>query len=218
MCTLLAAGAGFARAQVAGTVDPSFSGGTTFNSDPQSVVVQDNGKIVIGGAFETIDGQARNRMARLLPNGVLEDLSTFNPGNSFATYSVQCLAGLPDGKVLAGGYFMLSRLLPDGSVDPSFNSGATIAYDGSSTLYCIAVQADGKILIGGEFTTVDHQSRNGIARLLPDGSVESTATFNAGTGADGGSIHSMALQEDGKLSSSGNSPPSTDSPGVTSPA
>ncbi len=199
MCTLLAAGAGFARAQVAGTVDPSFSGGTTFNSDPQSVVVQDNGKIVIGGAFETIDGQARNRMARLLPNGVLEDLSTFNPGNSFATYSVQCLAGLPDGKVLAGGYFMLSRLLPDGSVDPSFNSGATIAYDGSSTLYCIAVQADGKILIGGEFTTVDHQSRNGIARLLPDGSVESTATFNAGTGADGGSIHSMALQEDGKI-------------------
>ena len=73
MCTLLAAGAGFARAQVAGTVDPSFSGGTTFNSDPQSVVVQDNGKIVIGGAFETIDGQARNRMARLLPNGVLEE-------------------------------------------------------------------------------------------------------------------------------------------------
>src|SRR3954465_7880829 len=52
----------------------------------------------------------------------------------------------------------------------------------------IAVQPDGKILIGGEFTTVAPNgglpvTRNRIARLNPDGSLDAAFNPNADSGA-----------------------------------
>ncbi|MGI8601671.1 MAG: delta-60 repeat domain-containing protein [Verrucomicrobiales bacterium] len=38
-------------------------------------------------------------------------------------------------------------------------------------------------VIGGNFASVNDQPRNRIARLHADGTVESTDTFNPGTGA-----------------------------------
>ena len=43
-----------------------------------SVVVQADGKILVGGGFTSIGGQPRNRVARLNPDGTLD--TTFNPG------------------------------------------------------------------------------------------------------------------------------------------
>ena len=62
----------------------------------------------------------------------------------------------------------------------------------------MAVQADGKIVLGGQFTTVNGTARNRIARLNGDGSLESTATFNPGTGANS-FVFCVAVQADGKL-------------------
>ena len=41
------------------------------------------------------------------------------------------------------------------------------------------------IVLAGSFTSVYGQPRNRIARLNADGTLEGTATFNAGTGVDG---------------------------------
>ena len=60
--------------------------------------------------------------------------------------------------------------VPDG-FDPNANSG----------VFSIAVQTDGKILIGGFFTTLNGGTvtRNRIARLNTDGTVDTTFNPNA---------------------------------------
>src|SRR5438552_13991834 len=68
------------------------------------VVVQPDGKILIGGDFTTLSpngGAAvtRNRIARLNPDGTLD---AFNPN---ANNTVNSIAVQADGKILAGGFF-----------------------------------------------------------------------------------------------------------------
>src|SRR5690606_14915834 len=61
-----------------------------------------------------------------------------------------------------------------------------------------AVQPDWKLLVWGVFTQFGGQPRGRIARLLPDGSLESTATFDPGTGADD-VVSALVAQPDGKM-------------------
>ena len=56
-------------AQAAG-VDDGFR--AEANSSVQSIAIQDDGKIILGGGFGTISGQSRVRLARLLPNGEID--------------------------------------------------------------------------------------------------------------------------------------------------
>lgn len=131
------------------------------------------------------------------------DLS-FNPVLSDDSF-VFAIAVQPDGKILLGGQFAnvngqprntIVRLLSDGTLEDTatFNAGA----GPDDSVYSIALQADGKILIGGRFSTVNGQPRNNVARLLSDGTLEDSATFNAGTGPSG-SVTSFAIQPDGKI-------------------
>ena len=106
-----------------------------------------------------------------------------------------------DGKVLIGGWFTtyngvsrnyIARLNADGSLDSSFNVGS----GANGFVQSIASQGDGKVLIGGSFTTYNGVSRNYIARLNADGSLDSS--FNVGSGANS-AIRSIVLQGDGKV-------------------
>ena len=76
----------------------------------------------------------------------------------------------------------------------TFNPGS----GADDALTGLAVQADGKILLAGGFTEVDGQPRNRVARLNADGSLESTTTFDLGTGAND-LVYSVAVQADGKI-------------------
>ena len=58
----------------------------------------------------------------------------------------------------------LGRLNADGTVDASFNPGA------SDGVYSLALQADGRILVGGGFTTLRGQSAPATQSLTFDGS------------------------------------------------
>ncbi len=62
-----------------------------------ALVVQTDGKIVLGGAFSSLNGVTRNHIGRLNPDGSLD--TTFNPG---ANGDVDLLALQPDGKILVG--------------------------------------------------------------------------------------------------------------------
>ena len=81
-----------------------------------------NGNILLGGFFNSIDGQVRNHIAQLNPDGTLD--TAFDPN---ANGSVWSIATQADGKILVGGDFTniggqprngIARLNPDGSVDP----------------------------------------------------------------------------------------------------
>ena len=181
------------------TFNPGFA-----NNNVNSVALQSDGKILIGGLFTTVDGQTRNHLARLNVDGSLESTATFNPGTG-ANENVYSVVVQPDGKILLGGLFTsvdgqtrnsIARLNADGSLEgaATFNPGT----GANGSIRSIVQQADGKILLGGEFTSVNGQPRNHIARLHPDGSLESTVTFNPGTGADA-TVRTLALQADGGI-------------------
>src|SRR6185312_16711754 len=59
----------------------------------------------------------------------------------------------------------------------------------------IARQADGKMLIAGSFANVGADTRNGIARLEPDGTID--ASF--GDAAVVGDVMAVAVQPDGAI-------------------
>jgi uncharacterized delta-60 repeat protein len=166
---------------------------TDFNPDANefvySIAVQADGKILIGGKFTSIGGVARNQIARLNPSGSLD--AGFNPNASGSVYSIALQA---DGKILVGGEFTTShiaRLNPSGSLDAGFNPNVSGVL---FSIASIAVQADGKILIGGNFATIGGVGRINIARLNPDGSLDTTFNPNAN-----GYVISIAVQADGKI-------------------
>jgi len=131
--------------------------------------LQVDGKILAGGDFSTIGGQARNLIARLDPTTGLAD--SFSPAATDLT--VRSIAVQADGKVLVGGIFTtfagqartnMARLDPTNGLADSF------APNPDGLVYSIAVQADGRILAGGMFTTLatnggDTVTRNYIARF-----------------------------------------------------
>lgn len=178
-----------------GSADPGFN--PDANDQVYSMGVQTDGKILVGGDFTILGGQMRNRIARLNANGNL-DLG-FNPSVSSTVYALAIQA---DGKILVGGAFTnvagqtrnrIARLNADGSLDFAFNPDAN---NGGmyNTVNSLAVQTDGKILVGGVFTTMGGNTRNYIARLNVDGSVDSEFNPNANN-----SVYSLMGQADGKI-------------------
>src|SRR5438309_937817 len=131
-------------------------------------------------------------------------LDGFDPNANGTVYVVVVQ---PDGKILIVGDFTtlspnggaavtrnrIARLNPDGTLDTAFDPSA------NNVIYAIALQADGKILIGGAFTTLSPNggaavTRNRIARLNPDGTLDTAFDPNANN-----VVRAIAVQADGKI-------------------
>ena len=163
----------------------------------RSIVVQPDGKILVGGDFPSIGGQTRRRLARLDSTTGLAD--SFNPnGTDGGVYSIPLQA---DGRVLAGGSFSnmggqtrrgVARLDALTGLADSFDPAGA----GSSLIFSITLQADGKILVGGGFSSMGGQLRNNIARL--DAITGLADAFNPNPNGGGG-VQSIAVQADGKI-------------------
>ncbi len=187
-----------ARLNTDGSLDQTFNPGSGLDYRVWTIARQPDGKILIGGNFTRCNGVARNRLARLHPDGTLD--MTFNSGLGFNN-DVYNIALQPDGKILVGGSFSsynnttknnLIRLNPDGSLDPTFTTGFGPSY----SVFSIIVSPDAKIIIAGAFTSYNLIGRNRIARLNADGSLD--PSFNPGTGTNV-VIYSTALQADGRI-------------------
>jgi len=91
------------------------------------------------------------------------------------------------------------RLYPNGAVDDTFAPNVPTG----DKVWGVAVQTDGRVLAGGTFsrlanpTCCDLFPRNGIARLNPDGSVDTS--FDPGSGAAPQSVQALTLQRDLKV-------------------
>lgn len=185
-----------------GTLDSAFNPGLTGpDNDVASLAVQPDGRLLIGGDFASVSGVARGRVARLLPNGSLDD--SFLNGLSGTDRAVLALALQSDGKVVIGGDFYvvngvarkgIARLNTDGLLDYAF----TPSLEGYARAgYSLALQSDDKILIGGSFTSVNGLARTNLVRLNPDGSTD--ASFVASASGSGASVHVLVLQADGRI-------------------
>lgn len=120
-------------------------------------------------------------------------------------------AALQGDKIIAGGSFSsfsgrsvqnLVRLLSDGTPDSSFISLPFTVFNFRSEVFALAVQPDQKILVGGRFSTLGGAATPGIARLNPDGSLDTS--FDSPFADSGATIYSLALQPDGKILVGGN--------------
>ena len=192
-----------------GDVDLPFDAGAIVNansgiSQVNAVVVQPDGKILIGGYFTSVNGTNRDLITRLNADGSL-DLSFNTPVQSNANFgSVSTIALQTDGKILVGGHFLSGtdvkntvRLNSNGSLDGTFNTMET----GGSFVDAIVIQSDGKILVGGQLGNYDGVSGRGIVRLNSNGSLDTPLGLNSNLQ---NSVFSIALQADGKIIAGGN--------------
>lgn len=180
------------------------------NGIVNSLALQADGRIVIGGEFTSVDfsnndaSAIRRRIARLNSNGTLD--RDFHPGADGSVLSVALQA---DGGILLGGRFnklyappwghgvqhpWLARLNTDGSIDPRFSPRP------NQSVHSIAVQADGRILIAGNFTRVrsggstTDTNRNRVARIHPNGALDREFDPNSN-----GLVTSVAIQANGGI-------------------
>lgn len=153
-----------ARLNADGEPDSSFAPNP--NQRVFAIALQKDNKIVVAGSFDRIAGTQTRCVARLNPDGSIDN--TFNCGSG-ADSSVQSVAIQNDGKILIGGTFhefdgaqrdCIARLNSDGTLDPAFAPAGV-----SVVVRAISVAPDGNILIGGGFTNVDGVERRSIARL-----------------------------------------------------
>lgn len=84
----------------------------------------------------------------------------------------------------------------DGTLDLTFESGSGFSGNGFPLIEKVLIQPDQRILVGGSFTAYNGITRNGIARLKPNGAPD--FFFGAGDGFDG-TVMDLALQPDGKI-------------------
>lgn len=197
-----------ARLNADGSIDASFDANT--DGPVRTVVLQPDGKILIGGEFGSVQptvgvSHVRSRIARLNADGSVD--ATFNPNISGSLQpAVYAIVLQADGRIVVGGQFTtvqpaaapvlrrnLARFNADGSVDTAFDprpNGMVLSLASSA----------GKIIVGGGFTNFQAlgqtaaTTRNRIARLNADGSVDAAFDPNADN-----AVSAITVQRDGKV-------------------
>jgi uncharacterized delta-60 repeat protein len=188
-----------ARITPDGTLDLSFDPGAGANTTVHAIALQADGKVLIGGDFATVNGMARTRLARMLPDGTLDASFNASAANTVHAFAVQ-----PDGRILVGGAFnnvngqsrnRIVRLLDDGTLDATFAIGT----GASNRVRCLHVYPDGRVLVAGDFSSYQGVTRSRVLRLLSDGSLD--ASFDPGPGFSSidGNILALAVQPSGRL-------------------
>lgn len=181
---------GVARFNSDGSVDTSFDvdGKQLFEFDPNlaheayAVVVQPDGKIVLGGRL----GVADFALVRFNENGSVD--GSFGASGTTVTDMggfdvLRALLLAEDGNFLAAGLretgnvdFALARYTADGLLDTSFGADGRAFADlgGHDAAYALDVRGDGAIVLAGCSSL-----RFAVAQFLPDGQIDTA--FN-GTG------------------------------------
>jgi gliding motility-associated-like protein/uncharacterized delta-60 repeat protein len=178
------------RLNTDGSVDGSFSAPSDL--DALAIRQQSDGKIVVGGGFG---------ITRLTASGSVDaSFTTFAMDGAVNDIILQ-----PDNKIIIIGTFTkvlgvpmrnIARLLSDGSVDLTFNSGNGFSQYVNAQPNTIKLLADGKILVGGEFTSYNDALRNRLLVLNTDGSLD--CTFDP-LGGPSDQLLDVAVQADKKI-------------------
>lgn len=150
----------------------------------------------IGGSFTTIDGVSIPYFARTQSdgNGLLD--TSFNLGVNGAVYAI---SETPDfGAYIAGDFTSvggssrnrIAKVTPGGALDATWAGPGTV----SNRINAVGVQPNGKVVVGGLFTTIGGVTRNRLARLNADGSLDLSFNPNLNN-----TVSTITIQPDGKI-------------------
>ncbi|OMQ12841.1 calcium-binding protein [[Flexibacter] sp. ATCC 35103] len=185
------------------TIDNGLNG-DGFDKTVRTLSLQSDNKLIVGGDYLNINGIPTSYLSRLKPTGTIDDSFDTGTGLNGKVYDSYIQN---DGKIMVAGGFTayngnssgrLIRLNEDGSQDITFNTstGAT-----NGIIYKACPQPDGKIIIVGSFTKYDNVTVNRIARLLQNGTLDTS--FSTGSGA-ALNITNVAILPNAKILISGN--------------
>jgi uncharacterized delta-60 repeat protein len=163
-----------ARLNADGTPDTTFNSntGTGFSNGVFALTVQSDGKTVVGGSFNSLNGADSTRIARLNSDGTPDTSFSTNTGTGFSN-AVYSLAMQSDGKIIVGGRFAsingtasngIARLNSDGTPDTAYTDAIGSGF--SSHVETVVALDAGRVLVGGDFTSINGTTSNRIARLL----------------------------------------------------
>jgi uncharacterized delta-60 repeat protein len=139
-----------------------------------ALALQSDGRILVGGQFSQVDLTQRFNLARLNTNGSVD--LTFDPGNG-PNGDVNAIVIQPNGAIIIGGTFIgyngfarggIARVLANGMLDPSFDSGVGTG----GNVFALALQHNGQIVFGGRFVQYAGINRTFIARVFSNGSLD----------------------------------------------
>ena len=176
---VVTSGVSVARYNADGTLDPTFPIVNRGGGSVSVISIQSDGKILIGGGFDTINGVTGLKgLARLNTDGTVDNsfaLSgiTENTGGYATTISVR-----PDGRIIVGGTWIVNgiprqllQLSSNGTVDPSFLPD----FEGSNAPFTSYIQNDGKVVVAGRFNSVKNDfSAPNLVRLDLDGALDTS--------------------------------------------
>lgn len=158
-----------ARINLDGSLDQTFDAGTGISPGAiNSLVIEADDKILVGGDFAAAGGLEHKGIARFNPDGSIDTSFNTGPGADGPVYSI---ALQPDGGIVVAGGFVnfngmprpgITRLLPNGSNDLNINFGS----GANAPIFALASQYDRKLVIGGDFTIVNGFPRNHFARIF----------------------------------------------------
>ena len=170
-------------------VDTVFNTGGGLNSIPNQnqLFLTSDEYLYAVGTFTSYKATGSNHIVRLDQSGSLDPNFKTGAGFSNAT-DVFCGLDSQNRLVCVGRVFTsysgsacngIVRINTNGSRDTTFNIGTGFA-GGGFTIKYISIQPDDKVVVSGQFTSYSGSACNGIVRINPDGTRDTT--FNIGTG------------------------------------
>jgi uncharacterized delta-60 repeat protein len=162
-------GLGIVRLWPDGRLDTNFQMAGVSSPFLRALAIHTNGSVFVAGdSGFTVNGEPVQQVARLNPNG------SFDPGFRAMLQTnqpsvVTSLSVQSDAKLLvATSDSRLVRLNPDGALDSSFQTVSA-----NANIRRMELDQEHRIVIQGDsFSTINGQNRPGLARLLPDGSLD----------------------------------------------
>lgn len=181
----------------------SSSGGNSDTVYINEAILQSDGKIMLVGKFNYVNGISRNNIVRLNADGTVD--LTFNPGTG--VYGVINGLGMTsDGKYVIGGDFgtynsqpakRIARINNDGSFDNSFYTHHDVSNGFTNAIRMIKIFDNNQVLaIGTDYRIGTTNYSKGLVKLLSNGQRDTNFSYMTGNIVEG---YSVLTLPDGKF-------------------
>lgn len=212
------------RYKADGTLDTTFGGGDgivttaigTTHDQAYSVVIQPDGKILVGGYGNNDAALVRYNSDGSLDTTFSGDGKLNTPFGTGADYG-RAIVLQSDNKIVLAGYgnngtesddFIVARYLSDGTLDSSFGTGGkvitSIVTATADRAYSVALQSDGKICVAGT-SKISNYYDFALTRYNTDGTLDTSfggdgiVTTQISSGNVYDYAYGIAIQSDGKI-------------------